>query len=338
MNKMTKTKLYILDNLVWVLVILFFIYNSFATDSFFTLRNQINILFQTSLVGILVLAQGIVMMVGELDLSIDATLALAPGIVILLSRSINGGINPFVAIILTLALGASVGLVNGLCVAKLKANSFLMTLSSQIVMRGLILFLIPFSISNLDAIYTFLGRGRIGLYPVAAIFLIIVYLVFELIYSKTIFGRKFMLTGGNRQASYISGIKTDKIIIKAFVIAGLLAATAGLVAAGRQNAVSNSMGMNLALMAITGAILGGCSFNGGIGKPIGMLGGAVLLGMIDNALTLKGINVNLVSMTKGLLIFLAIVLDRVKYRLRARITYQENLRKIQKKEEKNKAV
>ena len=137
-----------------------------------------------------------------------------------------------------------------------------------------------------------------------------------------------MLTGGNRQASYISGINTDQVIIKAFVIAGILAAVAGLIAAGRQNAVSNSMGSGMVMMAFAGAILGGCSFNGGMGKPLGMLGGALLLGMIDNALTLKGVNVNLVSATKGALIFIAILLDRAKFKLNVWIMYKENLRKL----------
>ncbi|MEL7648688.1 MAG: ABC transporter permease [Sedimentibacter sp.] len=327
MKSITKFQLFVLDNLVWLLVVLFFIYNTIATPSFFTAKNQINILFQTSLMGVLVLAQGIVMMVGELDLSIDATLAFAPGIAILLSTHI-AGLNPMLSILITLVFGSIIGLFNGVCVAKLKANSFLLTLSSQIVMRGLVLFLIPFSLSNLSSIYTYLGRGKIGAFPIAAISLIIIYLIFEVIFSKTIFGRKFILTGGNRQASYISGIKTDRVIIMAFVIAGILSALAGLIAAGRQNAVSNSMGINMGMMAITGAILGGCSFNGGMGKPIGMLGGALLLGMIDNALTLKGVNVNLVSMTKGILIFVAILLDRSKYKIKSNIMYKENLRKL----------
>ncbi|AKL94754.1 ribose ABC transport system permease protein RbsC [Clostridium aceticum] len=328
MKPITKFQLFVLDNLVWLLIILFFTYNAIATPSFFTARNQINILFQSSLMGILVLAQGIVMMVGELDLSIDATLAFAPGLTILLATSLTE-MNPFLCILLTLAIGAAMGFFNGVCVAKLKTNSFLLTLSSQIVMRGLILFMLPFSISGLNSTYTFLGRGRIrDMFPVAAISFILIFLVFEFIFYKTIFGRKFMLTGGNRQASYISGINTDRVIITAFVIAGLLAAFAGLIAAGRQNAVSNSMGTGMVMMAFAGAILGGSSFQGGRGKPIGMLGGALLLGMIDNSLTLRGVNVNLVSATKGLLIFVAIMLDLGKNKLNTWIMYKENLRKL----------
>lgn len=326
MRLRTKIQLTLLDNLVWVLLALFFVVNALFTPNFFSGKNQLNILYQSATLGLLVLGQGIVMMVGELDLSVEATLAFAPGVTILLAEQF--GLNPVVCILLTLLIGVLVGCFNGACVAKLQTNSFLLTMSSEIVMRGLVLFLVPFSLSGLSPIYSYLGRGRVGTLQVAIPALLIVYLIFEFIFRKTIFGRRFTLTGGNRKAAYISGINTDRVMITAFALAGLLAALAGLITAGRQNAVSNSMGDGMVMMAFAGAILGGCSFNGGMGKPIGMLGGTLLLGMIDNALTLNGVDVNLVSATKGGLIFLAILLDRARFKLSLRIMHQENVRKL----------
>lgn len=322
----TKIQLALLDNLVWVLLAAFFLVNAFFTPAFFGAKNQLNILYQSATLGLLVLGMGIVMMVGELDLSMEATLAFAPGLTILAARQLNLG--PVVCILLTLFLGIAIGFFNGFFVAKLNTNSFLLTMSSQIVMRGLVLFMVPFSLAGLDGAYTFLGRGRIGSFQIAILALIIIYIVFELIFRKTIFGRKFTLTGGNRRAAYISGINTDRVIIAAFMLAGLLSAAAGLVTAGRQNAVSNSMGGGMVMMAFAGAILGGCSFNGGMGKPVGMLGGTLLLGMIDNALNLNGVDVNLVSATKGGLIFLAILLDRLRFKMTADIMHKENMRKL----------
>ena len=300
MRLRTKIQLALLDNLVWVLLAVFFIANAFFTPAFLGMKNQLNILYQSATLGLLVLGMGIVMMVGELDLSMEATLA----------------------------LGVAVGFFNGFFVAKMKTNSFLLTMSSQIVMRGLVLFLVPFSLAGLDKGYTFLGRGRIGSLQIAILALIVIYIIFEFVFHKTVFGRKFALTGGNRRAAYISGINTDRVIICAFVLAGLLSAVAGLVTAGRQNAVSNSMGEGMVMMAFAGAILGGCSFNGGMGKPVGMLGGTLLLGMIDNALNLNGVDVNLVSATKGGLIFLAIILDRLRFKMSADIMHKENMRKL----------
>ena len=327
MTKQSKILLTLLDNLVWVLLFAFVLFNVFFTPAFFSSRNLLNVLFHTSILALLVLAQGIVMMVGELDLSGDAVLAFAPGIVILLTTSFNFG--PVLGIIFTLGLGAALGWFNGFFVAKVKANSFLFTLSTQIVLRGLILFFVPLSIAGLHNVYAFLGRGHIGNLQAATVMFLLIFFVFEMMFRKTTFGRKFKLTGGNRQAAFISGIRTDRMIILAFVIAGVLAAVAGLITAGRQNAVSNGMGLGMVTMAIAGAILGGCSFKGGTGKPLGLLGGALLLGLIDNALTLQGVSVNLVSATKGSLILVAILLDRWRYRLADVILHKENMKKLE---------
>ena len=204
-----------------------------------------------------------------------------------------------ICVILTLLIGAAVGWFNGTCLVKLQTNSFLLTMSTPIVMRGLVLFLVPFSLAKLNPFYTWLGRGKIGPLQVAVLALFLIYAAFEFFFRKTSAGRRFLLTGGNRRASFISGINTEKVVVMAFVLAGFLSAIAGLITAGRQNSVSNNMGSGLVMMAFAGAILGGCSFNGGMGKPVGMLGGTLLLGMLDNALTLNGVDVNLVSATKG---------------------------------------
>ncbi|MDO5133050.1 MAG: ABC transporter permease [Eubacteriales bacterium] len=326
MRRTTKIQLMLLDNLVWVMVAVFFLLNSVFTPSFLSSRNLLNILFQSATLGLMVLGQGIVMMVGELDLSMEATLAFAPGLAILLGNA--HGLPAPVCILLTLAIGIAVGWFNGFCLVKLSTNSFLLTMSTQIVMRGLVLFLVPFSLAKLDPVYTFLGRGRIGSLKIAVLALLLIYAAFEFLFRKTTAGRRFLLTGGNRSAAFISGINTGRIMIYAFMLAGFLASVAGLITAGRQNAVSNNMGTGLVMMAFAGAILGGCSFNGGMGKPIGMLGGTLLLGMLDNALTLNGVDVNLVSATKGALIFLAILLDHLRHRLTAWIMHRENVRRL----------
>lgn len=334
MRKSTKIQLVLLDNLVWVLLAVFFILNVLFTPAFFSTRNMMNILYQSAVLGLMVLGQGIVMMVGELDLSMEAILAFAPGATILLSQKY--GLGPLVCIGLTLLIGLGLGWFNGMCVAKLRANSFLMTMSSQIFLRGIVLFLVPFSLANLDPVYSFLGKARIGGLQVAIIVFLLIYVIFELLSRKTVYGRRFLLTGGNRRAAFISGINTDRIMIGAFMLAGVLSALAGIITAGRQNAVSNSMGEGLVMMAFAGAILGGCSFNGGKGKPIGMLGGTLLLGMIDNALNLNSIDVNLVSATKGGLIFLTILLDQLRIRRTANIMHKENVRRLDESSEDKK--
>jgi simple sugar transport system permease protein/ribose transport system permease protein len=278
----------------------------------------------------LVLGEGLILVIGHLDLSIESTLVFAPGVAMLLAtRWLPFPLDPVTAIILTLAIGALIGLFNGICIAKIEVNPFLQTLSMMIILRGLALFLIPLSIFPLDKIYTYAGQARmIGNIPVAVPIVFMIFLVFHFIMQYTSFGRYFMATGGNARASYISGINTKRMVIYAFVIAGLLAAVAGLLAAGRQNSVSNTMGEGMVLLAFAGAILGGASLEGGKGTPLGMLGGALLLGMFSNSLNLLGVGVTLVYATQGALIFVAIVLDRVRLKVRNYLLHQEQVRKL----------
>ena len=330
MSRKLQIELYLLDNLIWVIIAIFFMINLMITPNFATYGNLVNIFYHSSIMSMLVLAQGIVMVIGKLDLSIESTLAFAPGLAMLLAvKWIPGGLDPVTCIFLTLAIGALVGFFNGYCVAKIQVNHFLQTLSMLIMLRGIVLFLVPFSIFPLAKVYTYAGQARmLGNIPVAVPITLAIFLIFHLIFQYTPFGRHFIATGGNQRASYIAGINTSRMVIYAFVISGMLAAVAGLLAAGRQGSVSNSMGEGMVMLAFAGAILGGVSLDGGKGTPIGMLGGSLLLGMFSNSLNLLGVGVNLVYASTGGLIFLAIVIDRVREKLRGYIMHQQQVKKL----------
>ncbi|MDZ4131759.1 MAG: ABC transporter permease, partial [Dethiobacteria bacterium] len=278
----------------------------------------------------LVLGQGLVLINGKLDLSIESTLGFAPGIAMLLAmRVFPGAIDPVSAILITLAIGAMVGLFNGVCIAKLNINPLLQTLATMIMIRGALLFLFPFSLFPLDPIYRYAGAGRlIGNIPFAIPLVLVIFIVLHLVLQYTPFGRCFVATGGNPKASYVSGINVDKITIYAFILAGVLAAVGGLMAAGRQGSISNALGEGMVLLAFAGALLGGASLQGGTGTPIGMLGGALLLGMFSNSLNLLGVGPSMIYALKGSLIFLALLLDRGRIKWRAQLLHQEQLEKM----------
>ncbi|NLJ77029.1 MAG: ABC transporter permease [Peptococcaceae bacterium] len=330
MPRKLQFELFLLDNLIWVLLACFFLLNALITPMFATYGNLVNILYHSAIMSMLVLGQGLILVSGHLDLSLESTLVFAPGVAMLLAtRWLPFQLDPVTTIILTLAIGALVGLFNGVCIAKIGVNPFLQTLSLMIILRGLVLFLVPLSIFPLDKVYTFAGQARmIGNIPVAVPIVFIIFLFFHFIMQYTAFGRHFVATGGNARASYISGINTSRMVIYAFVIAGFLAAVAGLLAAGRQDSVSNTMGEGMVMLAFAGAILGGASLEGGKGTPLGMLGGALLLGMISNSLNLLGVGVTLVYATQGALIFVAIVLDRIRIRRRNYLLHQEQVRRL----------
>ena len=330
MRNQLRVQLFLLDNLIWVILLVFFLLNTLVTPRFATYDNLVNIGEHSAIMSMLVLAQGLIMIIGHLDLSIESTLAFAPGIAMLLANKwIPVGIDPVTCIALTLAVGALVGLFNGYCITKIGVNPFLQSLSMLIMLRGIVLFLVPFSIFPLDKVYVYAGQARmVGNIPVAIPIVLVIFIIFHLILQYTPFGRHFVATGGNPRASFISGINTNRVIMYAFVISGLLAAVAGLLAAGRQGSVSNSMGEGMVLLSFAGAILGGASLEGGKGTPLGMLGGALLLGMISNSLNLLGVGVNLVYATQGALIFVAIVIDRLRVKFRGHLLHQEQIQKI----------
>jgi simple sugar transport system permease protein/ribose transport system permease protein len=162
---------------------------------------------------------------------------------------------------------------------------------------------------------------------------IVIFSIFSFVLRKTVFGRDYMATGGNERASYVAGINTNRMITYGFVIAGMLAAAAGILTAGRQDSVSNSMGSNGAVMlAFAGALLGGTSMTGGKGSAFGMLGGALLLGMFSNALNLLGVKVTLVQAAQGALIFVAILVDRLRMQIRGMLLRNEQLKKLKHSE------
>jgi simple sugar transport system permease protein/ribose transport system permease protein len=318
--------MFLMDNMIWVMVVGFFVINVFMTPRFATYANIVNVLFHTSLMSMLVLGQGIVLMSGNLDLSLDATLAFSAGTAMLLATIWMPGLDPIIAIAVTLAVGAGIGLINGFFIAKIGVNPFLQTIAMSIILRGLLLFMLPIAIRGLDPIYTFAGRARIvGDIPVAVFVMIAIFALFHFILKDTHFGRLFIATGANPRASFISGINTTRMTISAFVLSGLLAGVAGLLAAGRQNAVTAPMGEGMILMSFAGAILGGTSLRGGKGTPLGMLGGALLLGMFSNVLALQGVDFTMVRVSSGALIVVALVLDRLKERVRTQLLLRERI-------------
>jgi len=331
-----ELQLIVLDNLIWVMIIFLVFINSIFVQNFFTYHNIINIFYHSSSLGLLVLAQGIVLIAGKLDLSIESTLAFAPGIAILLCRALSPEISPVIQIAITLIIGMIIGLINGMLITKLKMNPLLETLSANIILRGLVLFLIPFSITKLSPGYTFAGSAKtFGNVQVAVLIMFCIFLIFMFIMHRTRFGRFLIATGGNPRASYIAGINVNKMIIYSFIISGVLAASAGILTTGRQGLISNQMGANLGIMSLAGAILGGVTFEGGRGTVFGMLGGVVLLGLFDNFLNLLAVNVFLIAMIKGTLILFAIIMDSVKTNIRISILEKEKLKILTEKMQKS---
>ncbi len=331
---MIRIKLRVLENLIWVILAALIIVNAVITPCFFTYRNLLNILYHSAVLGFLIIAESLCLITGNFDLSIESSVAFAPAIGVLMMMRWLPGFNPIVAIVLTLVVGGTIGLVNGILISRFEINPFLQTLSFLIILRGLTYKLIPMSIFNLPKAFIFLGSARVFFnIPVAVLVMLAGVLLLHLMLTRTVFGRYLIAIGGNERGSFISGINTKKVITLVFVISGVLAAFAGILAVGRQQSITNAMGEGLVFMAFAGAVMGGVSLNGGAGTALGMLGGVLVLGVIDNSLTMLGVDAFMVYATKGLLIFVAIILDNSKIKLRERILFNEELKKVSRRAE-----
>ena len=340
MSKKIKIELFLLDNIIWVIVVVFFLLNALFTPYFASYANIVNIFYHSAIMSMLVLGLGLTMMVGKLDLSLESTLVFAPGLAaIILTKWIGGSVNPIILIILTLLIGGLIGYINGIFIAIIQVDPFLQTLSMMIILRGLALFLLPFSIFPLTKLvgraFTFPGGGRILWdIPVAIPIVMIFFIIFHFILHFTPYGRRVMSTGGNARASFVSGIDIKKIVSSVFIFAGMLAAVAGILAAGKQDSISNLMGQGMILLTFAGAILGGVSTKGGQGTALGMFGGALLLGMFSNSLNLLGVSVNLVYASQGMLILLALIIDRIRIKIRSNLLQHEKIKELENIEKK----
>ena len=289
------------------------ILGAITNGAFFSPDNLINILAQSSVLGVLVIAETLILIVGRIDLSVESVVTLAPlfGVWLLLG-GFGLGINPVLALIITLALGALVGLVNGLFVMKVNLNPFVVTLAMLILLRGLAQGVAQGnSLYGISDVYLYLGSATWLEVPVSVWIAAILFLGVGLFlrYHRT--GRAMYAIGGNEQSARAAGIRVNRLVIGTFVVAGLLAALAGIMLTGRLAAVTATQGQNLVFSVLAACVIGGISLNGGRGRLIGALTGVLLLGVVQNLLVLSNIASYWIDATYGVIILIALVLARV---------------------------
>ncbi|WP_420991952.1 ABC transporter permease [Cupriavidus sp. 30B13] len=282
---------------------------SFATPYFLTLGNIADILRQTSINGILAVGMTYVVLTAGIDLSVGATLALA-GIV---SASLVTGphaVSPALGLLAGLLVGAGIGAVNGLLVARLSIPPFVATLGMLSVARGLTyIYNDGMPVTDLPDAYLGIGTGTVAGVPVPIAMFAAVVALFWFVLRYTTYGRYVYAVGGNVKSAKTSGISTGKIIFSAYVIGGLLAGLAGIILAARTTSALPQAGVSYELDAIAAVVIGGTSLSGGQGGVVGTLLGALLIGVINNGLNLLGVSSYYQQIAKGLIIVLAVLID-----------------------------
>jgi ribose/xylose/arabinose/galactoside ABC-type transport system permease subunit len=293
------------------------IIGSIMTEHFFTFSNLMNLFNRVSINGIMAVGFTLTFLVGGFDLSIGATLSLAAVLCIIVEK--KTGV-PAYGFLTAIAAGAGMGLFNGFLMKLTRGESgeaFLITLGTSLVGTSLALTFC----SGLDVYgtgapwYKFIGQGRIGaLLPVATFIWFLIMILVQIIIKRTMAGKHMLLTGANKHAAFLSGINVGSMKIAAFTGAGILAAVAAVVMVARTTAASPRSGTGADFDAAIATIIGGNSLIDGKGGMVQVFIGVLIYGLITNILNLMTIESHVQYIVKGLILLLAICLDKLKER------------------------
>ncbi len=291
---------------------------SATSPVFLTADNLSNIGRQGGVNALLSVGMLLAIITAGIDLSVGSILALSMSMLALLA--IQWGVNPYLAMLACVAVGAGVGLTNGLLLTRLHLpHPFIATLGTMNVARGLALIITGASpISGFDRAgapqVLWLGSGSIGPIPVVVLVVLVVYVIFHLLLSNTALGRHIYAIGGNAAAARLSGIDVDRTLVIVYSLCGLMAGLGALVLAGRTNSGYPTAGVGYELDAIAAVIIGGASFAGGVGTVWGTLIGVLLMAVLRNGLVLLQVPTEWQIVAIGLVIIGAVYVDVLRRR------------------------
>jgi simple sugar transport system permease protein len=304
--------------LVPVLIVVLIV-GAVASPFFFTVDNIAGIAQQISALAVTVVGESLILLIGGMDLSLESTYGLAPMVaawMILPIADYGNGLqlSPFVGILILLAVGAAVGLVNGLLIVKARLNGFIVTLGMTIVLAGMQNGIVKAqTLFNLPSQFVWLGSADVGVVPVSAIAAAIVFIIVGLFLRYHRVGRSIYAVGGNPDAARAAGIPVDRVKIGVYIAGSVLAALGGLMEAGRVSAVTGTQGYGEGIIftVFAAAVIGGVSLKGGRGNMVGAASGVILLGLVQNILDLANVSNYWIEAIDGVVILFALVLARV---------------------------
>ncbi len=303
LTRLTKQREFI----IFIIVIVVFIFMSFASPIFLTKGNMLALLLSLSIECIMAVGMANLMVSGAFDMSVGSILGFSGVIVAMILRA---GVPVPLAVILALGVGVGIGLWNGFIVAKLKINPFVTTLSTLSIFRGLTFVLTKGrNIAGLPQSFKMIGQWRMGGIQLPIIYAIILIIIGDIMLRNSRFLRQNYYIGGNEKAARLSGIKVDRMLIINYVITAVLAAFAGIVFTARMGSASTQAGTGWELRVITAVILGGASLRGGAGTVLGAFLGVFLMALISNALTLLGVDVYWQLFVVGAVLISAVIID-----------------------------
>ncbi len=306
---------------IGVVLLLMIIIASVASPYFLDMYNLQSLIRDLAFIGMIGIAQSLLLLIGELDLSVGKIASLCG--ILAGMMMVNYGINPWLALALALALALLLGLVfgciNGLIITKLRLNSMVATIGMQGVYGGINLVLTKGkAITGIPEDIYILGKGNLGPVPFPFVFCVGVLILILFMVKKTKTGRYIYAIGNSREAAKILGIKVDKIRVMIYAIVGLISSLAGILYVARLGSSQSAIGENWPMNSIAASVIGGVSLTGGIGNPAGALIGAAIISIIQNMIVLFGVNVYWQSAVSGIVVVIAISFSSISEIMRER--------------------
>jgi len=284
--------------------------------NFWLPENQIDIVQQVSVNAILAFGMTLAILIGGIDLSVGALLALVGTTTVYLLGIGGQTQNPLwlaVALLAGLAVAAAFGAFNGLCAAKTRMPPFIITLATMLIARGCALRYNqgrPMHIGDHETLFLGLGNGRLcGVVPIPVLVMLGLFLLTAVLLHRTRFGQYVYAMGGNRQAARFTGVPMVPVEILVYTICSLLTGIAGMIHTAQLYSAEPASGAGFELDAIAAAVVGGTSFTGGRGTMIGTLIGAVIIGVLNKGLNQAGVHYSYQYIVKGMVILIAVYLD-----------------------------
>src|ERR1700682_1852488 len=298
-------------------IVLLMIGGAIVNPVFFTSSNLIDVATGGAALGMVVVAESLILLTGKFDISLQGTFGLAPLLgAWLIAPKLSSGLgtewSPWVGLLIVLGVGLVVGTFNGFLVIKANFNAFIFTLAMSILLTGLQLgWLGGQTVYNLPAAFIYLGSESWFGVPVSVWVTVATFVVAALFLRYHRVGRAMYAIGGNLEAARAAGIQVDRIRVGVVMVASILAAGGGLMQAGRVTAVTAGQGSNLIFGVFAAAVIGGVSLDGGRGRMVGALTGVILLSLVTNILTLSNISSTWIDAVDGAIILIALGLAKL---------------------------
>lgn len=290
------------------ILILFVVIMTLISDDFLTVTNITNLIRQQSMVAIAAAGATFIMITCGLDISVGSVLALS-GVVF--AMLVQNDVPMLLAVILAVIAGGFIGAINAGMIVGMKINPVIATLGTMYAVRG-IAYLIADGqavVNGLPLEFMDIGRGYVGFLPIPILIMIVVYIIFGFILSKTLLGKYTYAIGGNIETARLSGIPVKKVLFSLYVIVGLLTALSGVIMASRLNSGNPQIGQGFEFDVIIAVFLGGVSVKGGEGTLLGTLIGTLIVGVLSNGLNLLGVNPFYQYIIKGVVLVFAVMID-----------------------------